>query len=169
MLTGIDSVDTLHQSVFGHASHLTHCADFEVPEIYRSLVATVEQTFAHEHRLMEESGFPVMHCHLEQHARVLAALHETHPAVMRGDCDTARKVGGHLLPDWLQLHIATQDVTLSIWIAYSQNPAIPSKESNPGRSPEQIAHAPYCELIYGAIRQQRDALQPEHRQNNPLL
>jgi hemerythrin len=168
MQTGIESVDTLHRSVLSQTSRLKQCADFEVPEIYRSLVVIVERTFAHEQRLMEAFGFPALHCHLEQHARVLAALHKTHPVVMNGNYDAARRVGGFLLPDWLHLHIATQDVTLAIWLAYSQNPVLSEKECNPGADPKRIIHSPYENFIHGQLDQQSKALQPNYREIDPL-
>ena len=120
MLTGPQTIDDWHHALMQLASQLDHCHDFEVPGIYRTLLAVLEQTFGQEQRLMEEFQFPAIQCHLEQHARVLAALHYLHPSVMEGDYASARRAGGKLLPEWFQLHMATQDAALGVWVACCQ-------------------------------------------------
>lgn len=120
MLTGILTIDNFHHEVMQLAAKIMHCHDQEVPEIFRSMLATLEQTFDQEQRLMEEFQFPVLQCHMEQHARVLASLHHLHPDVMAGDYASARRAAGELLPEWFQLHMATQDAALGVWVAFCQ-------------------------------------------------
>lgn len=121
MLIGIPAIDDCHQAVLQLTSRIVQCDKHEVMGIFRSVLATLEHTFDHEQQLMEEFQFPVLKCHMEQHARVLAALHHLHRDVMDGDYACARRVAGELLPEWFQLHRATQDAALGIWVAYSQN------------------------------------------------
>jgi hemerythrin len=102
-------------------SRIVHCDKHEVMGVFRSVLATLEQTFDQEQHLMEEFQFPILKCHMEQHARVLASLHHLHRDVMAGDIACARRVAGELLPEWFDLHRATQDATLGIWVAYCQH------------------------------------------------
>lgn len=120
MLTGLQTIYHWHHSVMQLASQLVHCHDHEVANIYRTMLYVLEQTFEQEQRLMEDFQFPAIQSHLEQHARVLAALHCLHPAVMKGDHASARKAGGELLPEWFQLHMDTQDAALGVWVASFQ-------------------------------------------------
>jgi hypothetical protein len=47
---------------------------------------------------------------------VLCAMHKAHPAVMVGNNALGRHVGAHLLTDWFELHNATMDAALVVWI-----------------------------------------------------
>ena len=124
MYTGICKIDDDHRSILALASQLMRCPEREVPEIYRRLVTKLERAFGEEQNLMEESFFPATQCHLEQHARVMATLHRLHPAVMLGDCNSARRIGGKLLSDWLTLHASTQDAVMGVWVLTIQRPVM---------------------------------------------
>jgi len=101
-----------------HAAHLLRvCPEADVPAAYCSLIEATEHGFALEHQIMEYFEFPATRCHLEQHARVLRALHCVYPTVMGGSAETARHVGGHLLMDWFKLHNETLDAALLLWVA----------------------------------------------------
>ncbi len=121
MLIGIPAIDDCHQAVLQLTSRIAHCDKHEVMETFRTVIATLEKTFDHEQQLMEEFNFPVLKCHMEQHARVLASLHHLHRDVMDGDYACARRVAGELLPEWFHLHRATQDAALGVWVAYCQH------------------------------------------------
>lgn len=142
MLTGLQTIDDWHQSVMQLASQLLHCHDYEVQDIYRTTLSVLEQTFGHEQQIMEEFRFPAIQCHLEQHARVLATMHHLHPAVMNGEHAIARRVAGELLPDWLQLHMATQDAALGIWVACCQDAQQSSVFDQLTAFRDQLAHLP---------------------------
>jgi hemerythrin-like metal-binding protein len=151
MLTGLQNIDDLHHAVMQLAFKLKHCHDYEVPDIYRTMLSVLEQTFGREQRIMEEFAFPAMQSHLEQHARVLAALHNLHPAVMDDELDSARRAGGELLPDWLHLHMATQDAALGVWVSCRQNShqasVMEQLISTRNRQKRQLSQAYYAERM----------------------
>ena len=124
MYTGICKIDEFRRSILELAGQLMRCPEFEVPEIYRRLLTILEHAFGEEQNLMEESSFPAIQCHLEQHARVMATLHRLHPAIMLGDCSSARRIGGKLLSDWLTLHASTQDAVMGVWVLSTQRPVL---------------------------------------------
>jgi hemerythrin len=111
-------LDALHDSLRQLAQHLNDCAHDEICSAYEQLLITAEKAFAAEQLLMEKHDFPATRCHLEQHARVLCALHQAHPAVMTGDHNLAIHVGGRLLPEWFELHNSTLDASVSVWASY---------------------------------------------------
>lgn len=115
---------------------LQTCADIDVPMAYHALLKAAEQLFRLEQQLMEDYAFPVRQTHLEQHARVLRALHYIHAAVLSGATERARHVGGQLLPDWLQLHQDTVDAAFALWTEYCDhgliNPQTPIDQPGPG-------------------------------------
>ncbi|MEO0317671.1 MAG: hypothetical protein RL404_1348 [Pseudomonadota bacterium] len=102
-----------------HAAHwLRICPEFQVSDAYVGVMKAAEHSFALEHALMDKLHFPATRCHLEQHARVLRALHCLHPAVMGGASGTGRRVGGQLLVEWFQLHNETLDAAVFVWASY---------------------------------------------------
>lgn len=102
-----------------HATHwLRICPEFDVSDAYVGVMKAAEHSFALEHALMDRLNFPAMRCHLEQHARVLRALHCLHPSVVDGATGTGRHVGGQLLVDWFQLHHDTLDAAVFVWASY---------------------------------------------------
>ncbi len=97
---------------------LQTCEDVDVPGVYQALLKAAEHLFGLEQQLMEDYAFPVRQTHLEQHARVLRALHCEHVSVLSGATHSARHVGGELLPNWLHLHHETIDAAFALWTEY---------------------------------------------------
>ena len=115
-------LDALHDSLRQLTQQLHDCAQDEICSAYEQLLVTAEKAFAAEQLMMERHDFPATRTHLEQHARVLCALHQAHPAVMTGDNHLAIHVGGHLLPEWFELHNSTLDAAVSVWASYKIDP-----------------------------------------------
>jgi hemerythrin len=114
-------VEEWHQTIYRFMGKIDCCPDYELSEYFKILIFALEKIFGKEQLLMENFGFPAMKCHLEQHARLLAALHHVHYGVMRGDTGLARRVGSRLLPGWFDLHTTTLDQALSMWVLCSKN------------------------------------------------
>lgn len=112
--TGVPVMDKLHHDLFATLDELSCVADHEFPEGYSSLVRKVERTFRAEEQWMEDTNFPAMLVHQEQHARVLGGLHNVHMRVMSGDVEIGRKVVDDLLPQWLAFHVSTMDTALAV-------------------------------------------------------
>ena len=90
MFSEITRLSESHQALRQLAQKLGECDDKQVCFVYEQLLHAAEQTFRTEQRLMEKHQFPAIQCHLEQHARVLGALHRTHCATMAGNHALAR-------------------------------------------------------------------------------
>lgn len=114
--TGIAAFDGLHREFIGRLKYLPVASDEEFVCRFGQLVAKMEETFAREEEWMEEIEFPARHSHLEQHARVLAAMHKVHSSVMAGNFEVGRQVVQELLPKWFALHVATMDAVLAIFM-----------------------------------------------------
>ncbi len=99
-----------------HAAHwLRVCPEYDVSDAYVNVMKAAESSFALEQALMDQLEFPATRDHLEQHARVLRALHCMHPAVLDGATATGRRIGGQLLIDWFRLHNQTLDTAVFVW------------------------------------------------------
>lgn len=149
MRAGLKKLDDCYSQIFGHSSQLLLCSDNAAPELYRIMLTELEQVFAHEQVLMEQSDFPAIQCHVEQHARALRGLHRLYPAIMCGDHAKARVVGGQLLADWLSMHIETQDTALVIWITQTQPTAMAQLTA---MQKGQSAHSVQIKKQHGELR-----------------
>ncbi len=118
MCTNFQRICSARDELQQKACCLQACADVDVPAAYHALLKAAEQLFGLEQQLMEDYAFPVRQAHLEQHARVLRALHCAHASVLSGATESARHIGGHLLPDWLHLHHDTIDAAFVLWAEY---------------------------------------------------
>ncbi len=116
----INRIRDAHRSLRRGAHWLRLCPEEVVADAYVELLNTTERAFAMEQAMMEQFAFPATPCHLEQHARVLRALHCLQPAVMNGDTASARRVGGQLLVEWFQLHHETLDQAVYVWVSCSK-------------------------------------------------
>ncbi len=128
-----------HRSLRRAARWLRTCPEFEVSDAFVSVMSAAEHSFALEHALMDSLCFPATRCHLEQHARVLRALHCLYPAVIGGATNTGRRVGGQLLIQWFRLHNETLDAAVFLWAGCCGK-----------RSSELQRRASHFEMPYGA-------------------
>jgi hemerythrin-like metal-binding protein len=108
---GLASVDRAHRTLFDALAELARASDPEFARDYPSLVAALERDFREEEMLMEKAGLSSYKAHLEQHARVLSALHHAAARVMEGDFGPGREAVG-LLSQWLLVHIPAMDKAL---------------------------------------------------------
>lgn len=104
-----------HRSLRHAATWLRVCPDYDVSNAYVNVMKSAEYSFALEQALMDKLAFPASRTHLEQHARVLRALHCMHPAVIDGAAAAGRRIGGQLLIDWFRLHNETLDAAVFVW------------------------------------------------------
>ena len=112
MLLGVPEMDEAHESFLSLLRQVVEAPDTEFPEAFKALIAHIEHDFQSEERLMERIDYPGLRSHREQHARVLATLHQAVPAAMDGKLAAAPKAL-ELLPKWFMFHLATMDTALA--------------------------------------------------------
>lgn len=123
MFSELTQLNESHQLLRQLTQQLRRCHDHDVSTTYARLLDWMEQVFGTEQQMMEKHEFPAARSHLEQHARVLCAMHKAHPAVMRGDHELGRHIGATLMPGWFELHNATLDAALVVWTCCHISPS----------------------------------------------
>lgn len=108
MTPGPAAMDEVHRDLLAQMSSLLVASDSDVAQGMERLVELMEQDFRAEEELMERINYPGIRAHMEQHARVLGALHRIEP----GDVPAAR-AALVLLPQWFSVHLATLDSALA--------------------------------------------------------
>lgn len=121
ILSGVPAMDRLHRQFLSDLNSLRAATDAEFGNRYAAFVANAERAFRQEEEWMDEIDFSTLHVHLEQHARVLGALHHVQSCVMNGDIRLGRDLAERLLPQWLAFHISTLDTTLALEMQLSQD------------------------------------------------
>lgn len=108
---GLVSVDCAHRKLLNALAKLAQVSDQEFARGYPLLVAAIERDFREEEALMEKIGLGSYKAHLEQHARVLSALHHAAARALEGDFGPGREAV-ELLSQWLLAHIPAMDKAL---------------------------------------------------------
>jgi hemerythrin len=115
MDTGVVVMDEVHRDLLAQMNALLNGSDADVAQGMERLVELMEHDFRDEEALMERIGYPGIRPHMEQHARVLGALHRIEP----GDV-TAARAALVLLPQWFEMHLATLDTALAVAIGIAE-------------------------------------------------
>jgi hemerythrin-like metal-binding protein len=113
MSSGAPALDHLHQAFIEALKNASAAADSEFCARYLTLTERSEHIFRQEDQWMDAIDFAGAKAHREQHARVLAALHNTRLAVLQGDLALGRRMANVLLPHWFAFHLATMDTALA--------------------------------------------------------
>lgn len=117
--TGASFLDALHHDCSQTLLLLSYSVDREFKAGYDTLVRKFERTFRTEERWMEEMDFPELKQHREQHAGILATLHQGQAQIMSGDLQYGREIIEKFLPQWLLLHSSAMDAALANELALS--------------------------------------------------
>lgn len=113
MRLGLACVDAGHEAVLAQLRRLDSVSDDQFAAAFLRMVAQLEMEFQEEEAIMEEIAFSGLREHREQHARVLAAMHQTSCRVLQGDLARGRKAA-ELLGQWFIAHLATHDTLLAL-------------------------------------------------------
>jgi hemerythrin len=111
--SGAPALDHLHQAFIDALKNASTAPDSDFYARYLTLTERSEHIFRQEDQWMDAISFAGTKAHWEQHARVLAALHNTRTAVIQGDLALGRRVVDVLLPHWFAFHLATMDTALA--------------------------------------------------------
>jgi hemerythrin len=134
MSLGIPAMDSAHEKFLQDLIQLAELADDKFGAAFLALIAHVECDFREEEQLMEDIDYPCMQDHLEQHARVLSALHHIAPRVMAGDIVLGRDATS-LLPQWFSVHLATMDTALAFALELARAEGRGATNSIPASAP----------------------------------
>ncbi len=94
--------------------------------IMQSIVASLEDHFSHEERLMRASQYPIFAWHKQQHDGVRRKLKEFETLLARGDSDVPQDLVEYLA-HWLKGHLSLTDRMLGAYLRnYDRHEAVAS-------------------------------------------
>lgn len=112
---GVEKMDETHREFVEQLNALGEVSDAAMLERLEAFIAHTEAHFARENRWMTDAGFPMIHCHLEEHEGVLSIMREVRGMVADGRFELGRVLVRELAP-WFTNHAATMDTTLALFI-----------------------------------------------------
>ena len=118
-LLGFDPMDETHREFVAIVSELLVAPDRELARVMADMERHAEAHFAQESRWMEETRFPAMECHNNEHAAVLASIRGVRSRVTSGEKEIARRLA-HELAAWFPAHADYLDSALAQWMVKHQ-------------------------------------------------
>lgn len=109
----LPEMDETHREFLGLLNLLAEAKGHDFEKLFLRLFEHTEQHFAREQELMEESGFPAIAEHLDEHKRILGELNQYRRKVTKGATGFARAYVKDRLPEWFRLHLSTMDSALA--------------------------------------------------------
>ena len=113
----IPEIDAEHKNIFRLADELSQAVAGGAPAeqaraILRELIASEEDHFAHEERLMRATNYPASAWHKGQHNTVRKRVKEFAPGIDSGDRQ-APLLLLNFLSDWLRNHLRLADCMMA--------------------------------------------------------
>ena len=113
-ITGIDSIDEQHRHLVDLANKFEEASrrgrgSRIMSEILNDLVGYTQEHFAHEEKIMEDSGFPAAKQHLAQHRQLLQKVERFQYDFENDDRRVTSEVR-ELLRYWVRSHILQDDM-----------------------------------------------------------
>jgi len=114
-LLGHAEMDETHKEFVELVSALLTVDDAELVPALAAFEAHVEAHFAQENEWMIKNDFPPKDCHIDEHNKVLASVHEVQQQLAEGDVEIVRALARALV-DWFPAHADYLDSALATWL-----------------------------------------------------
>jgi hemerythrin len=114
-LVGHGVIDREHREFAHRLDALLGASDEALPAALDAFAAHAAEHFAEEEALMERWAFPPRECHVTEHGKVLASVHEVQALLAAGDLEIARELA-LALADWFGGHTDYMDSAVATWV-----------------------------------------------------
>ena len=111
-------MDLVHREFVDCVAALQRAEEADLEGVLNTLARHCEVHFEMENRWMRETDFPPRDCHIDEHAAVLASVHEVGAMFAKGElgADVVRDLVEHLA-DWFPKHADQLDSALAHWMS----------------------------------------------------
>lgn len=114
-LLGHAEMDETHKEFVALVNALLTLSDDKLPSALAAFSAHAEAHFAQENDWMEKNDFPPRDCHIDEHNKVLASVHDVQKQLAQGDVAIVRDLAKALM-DWFPAHADYLDSALATWL-----------------------------------------------------
>ncbi|CAO3413982.1 bacteriohemerythrin [Azospirillum endophyticum] len=92
----------------------------ELQAPFTAFAKHLREHFARKNTLMTQHGFFALHCHKDEHARVLNVVATMEGELEEGKEERARRYVTEHFPDWFHTHLATMDRVTADFLAQAE-------------------------------------------------
>jgi hemerythrin-like metal-binding protein len=114
-LLGYGPIDGVHEEFVDLLGRLQGATETELPALLDQFAAHCTAHFEMENGWMLETEFPPRECHIDEHAAVLASVHEVQGLLAEGNVGICRELVAQLA-DWFPKHADQLDSALAHWM-----------------------------------------------------
>lgn len=114
-LLGYAAMDDTHREFVELVNALLTVPDAELPATLQAFAEHAEAHFSQENAWMINEDFPPRDCHIDEHNKVLASVHEVQEMLADGNVEIVRELAV-ALRDWFPEHADYLDSALSTWL-----------------------------------------------------
>lgn len=114
-LLGHSDMDETHKEFVELVNALLTVSDAELSSALAAFSAHAEAHFGQENEWMEKNDFPPRDCHIDEHNKVLASVHDVQQQLAQGDVAIVRDLARALM-DWFPAHADYLDSALATWL-----------------------------------------------------
>ena len=107
--------DDMHREFVELIATLARADDAAMPAAVEAAISHTQAHFRQETTLMQLHGFPPIHCHDTEHAKVLEVMLAVRERVAAGETEYGRTLAAALM-EWLHVHVPTMDFVLATWL-----------------------------------------------------
>jgi len=113
-LLGYKPMDDVHREFVELVDALLSVPEADLPEVLAAFADHAQAHFDQENRLMDEMDLPLVECHKDEHAKVLASVLEVQRLNTAGDARVVRELA-LALKEWFPSHADQMDSALAKW------------------------------------------------------
>lgn len=123
-LLGYAEMDETHKEFVELVNALLTVKDEDLAPTLAAFSAHLEAHFARENEWMKKNDFPPRDCHIDEHNKVLASVHEVEDLLALGDAAVVRQLAKALM-DWFPEHADYLDSALATWMVKRSHAGAP--------------------------------------------
>ena len=112
---GDPQFDDMHREFVELIAALASADAATMPAAVEAAITHTQAHFRQETTLMQLHGFPPIHCHDTEHAKVLEVMLAVQARVAAGETEYGRTLAAALM-EWLHVHVPTMDLVLCAWL-----------------------------------------------------
>lgn len=116
-LLGLAGMDDSHREFVSCVAAIQTAADADLCARLADFETHVLAHFEQEQQWMDRSAFPARQCHSDEHAAVLASVHEVTGLLQQGANRQVVRDLAEALADWFPGHADYMDSALSHWVS----------------------------------------------------
>lgn len=118
-------MDETHQEFVEIVNAMLACPEGEIITHLNAFALHAEAHFSQEEKWMRETDFPAAGCHADEHAAVMASVHEVASLLRTGGASGGARKLAVALAEWFPSHATFLDSALAQWLVKKKTGGVP--------------------------------------------